>query len=323
MCYSYFRTGHLLNAYTLDQRILLASLLLSEVCSIEEEWNSLAKNLQLNVQLTDYTIEGVPVEAWFKKQGSKVFYEVADLSSGFQRMKQRELINFRPANWIKNHKVNTIGSLDLMGCRELLPGQEASGFEQVQDLSSQYVCQKVELKDHYQVWDVCSGAGGKSLNLLSRSKSRFLLTDVRETILKNAKKRLVHFGYKAETKVLDVAQGADVVKSELPNRLFDVILADVPCSGSGTWFSEPEYFQSSPDVKKYQQLQQAIVSNALTQLKEGGWFYYMTCSVFRAENEQNTQFILQTNGIELVEEIFFNGTEHRANSMYLAVFKKV
>jgi tRNA1(Val) A37 N6-methylase TrmN6 len=312
----------LLYSYSLNQRVLLASLWLPEVMVIATEWNKIAQEFGLNLQLKDGCINGNEAIAWLKEQGNEIFYKSSELSPSFKLENQKELINFRPLNWIKNHHSSHQGVLSLVGCEELTNQRELTRFDQVQDLSSQFLCAKVQLEDHYQVWDVCSGAGGKSLNLLSRTNASFLLSDVRLSIVKNAEKRLKQLGYTALTQVIDVSNAKSLEHTPLDSAPFDVILADVPCSGSGTWFSEPEYFHQQADVTTYQKLQRAIVKNAHTYLKEGGQLYYMTCSVYKKENEENTAYFTQNLALKMVDECYFNGTRHQANSMYLAVFQK-
>ncbi|MFM7729208.1 MAG: hypothetical protein ACKO7B_21090, partial [Flavobacteriales bacterium] len=108
---------------------------------------------------------------------------------------------------------------------------------QVQDLASQLVCQSYHPSPGEAWWDLCAASGGKSIALLDSCLDiELLASDVRPAIVSNLQERLKGSGYdKRETAVIDAAeQGLEF------GRRFDAILADVPCSGSGTWSRTPE-----------------------------------------------------------------------------------
>jgi 16S rRNA (cytosine967-C5)-methyltransferase len=68
---------------------------------------------------------------------------------------------------------------------------------------------------------------------------------------------------------------------------FDVVLCDVPCSGSGTWRRDPEAkWRLTPEgLAKLTALQAKILDEASRHVRPGGALVYMTCSLFEAENE--------------------------------------
>ena len=116
---------------------------------------------------------------------------------------------------------------------------------EVQDLSSQVVSSKIVVKDGMKVWDCCSGAGGKSLFISEMFKSaKLFVSDVRPTILENLKTRFKQNRLpvpKIATSDLNKKPEKINFSGEIIGRdSFDVIIADVPCSGSGTWGREPE-----------------------------------------------------------------------------------
>jgi len=119
--------------------------------------------------------------------------------------------------------------------------------------------------------------------------------------------------------VCDLAKG----KSPLPNIHYSNIICDVPCSGSGTWGRTPEqlYFFKVDKINYYTALQQKIITNAMAQLKPGGHFIYITCSVFAAENEKQVAFIKKQFQVELLQMEFLKGYDKQADSMFVAVFK--
>lgn len=201
----------------------------------------------------------------------------------------------------------------------------------VQDWASQVSIQKTlsvmkaQGCEPQQVWDVCSGAGGKSILLKDTlAPFRLLATDIRESILHNLKMRFKRYGLTGfETKVMDSTSKAEVAEN-LAGRLFDAIVCDVPCSGSGTWARTPEQFHffEPAQLAKFNTLQYPIAFNAQQYLKQGGFFVYITCSVFEAENETVVSRLLQHTNLQLLHSEVINGIEKEADCMFLAVFRK-
>jgi 16S rRNA (cytosine967-C5)-methyltransferase len=78
------------------------------------------------------------------------------------------------------------------------------------------------------------------------------------------------------------------------SRAFDRILADVPCSGTGTLARNPEikWRLKAEDLHDLQSRQVAILKSALAQLAMGGRLVYSTCSLEREENETVVEAVL-------------------------------
>ncbi|HRG93678.1 MAG TPA: Fmu (Sun) domain-containing protein, partial [Chitinophagaceae bacterium] len=68
--------------------------------------------------------------------------------------------------------------------------------------------------------------------------------------------------------------------------------------------------------------QQKIVMNAAKKLANGGYLLYITCSVFKKENEEMAAFIQRETGMELITSQFFRGYSEKADSMYAAMFRR-
>lgn len=196
-----------------------------------------------------------------------------------------------------------------------------NGWAWIMDVASQKIIDKVEIKEYDSVWDCCSGAGGKSLFLKNKFNFKWSLTcsDIRPNIINNLKQRFQVLGFSMP----HVLQ-KDLTIELLGNNLFDVVIADVPCSGSGTWGRNPENLLKFKveEIETYANLQKKIVTHAIHSLKPGGNLYYMTCSVFEKENELNRDYIINELGLELIEDAysFLNDTE--SDYLYMAKFKK-
>jgi 16S rRNA (cytosine967-C5)-methyltransferase len=102
----------------------------------------------------------------------------------------------------------------------------------------------------------------------------------------------------------------------------DLIIADVPCTGSGTWGRSPERLKGFDLdlIGSYQSRQKKIVANLPQHLKHGGYLLYITCSVYRQENEEVTDFLKSMSGLSLIKQ----GVLHQEGGDYLfaALFKK-
>ena len=118
----------------------------------------------------------------------------------------------------------------------------------------------------------------------------------------------------------DVTDGVQL-KKVLRDRVFDSIICDVPCSGSGTWARTPEqmYFFNPANQIKYPAWQKNIAINAAQYLKPGGRLLYITCSVFEEENEQVLNEVMKVTGLQLVSSQLINGIRIKADSMFVGV----
>ena len=166
------------------------------------------------------------------------------------------------------------------------------GFFEMQDEASQLLSDLVEIKPGQKFLDYCSGSGGKTLAIAPKMNNQgvIYLHDIREGILRQAKKRLKRAGvqnaqiYPSGNKHLKGLKGN-----------MDWVLVDAPCSGTGT-------LRRNPDLKWKFSLsmldeliikQREIFSKAVTFLKPGAQIVYATCSLLKKENEDQVEFILK------------------------------
>lgn len=194
----------------------------------------------------------------------------------------------------------------------------------VQDKNSQKVFDFIKARsfdEKISVWDCCAASGGKSILLYDILKGKIKLTvsDIRANILHNCKARLREAGIN-----INHAFVADVSKETDPGESFDIIICDAPCTGSGTWSRTPEQlaFFKEEKIKEFSILQKNIAANVLQYLQKDGFFFYITCSVFKKENEEVVEALLQTTGLELLHAGYSAGYNERADTMYVAVLRK-
>ncbi|PWI49367.1 hypothetical protein CEE45_02195 [Candidatus Heimdallarchaeota archaeon B3_Heim] len=86
----------------------------------------------------------------------------------------------------------------------------------------------------------------------------------------------------------------DGIQPPLRNKLFDKILLDAPCTGSGTFTANPvlKWKQSGQFLNRHIVLQEKLLKSALSLLKEGGTLVYSTCSLYPEEGEYQIKKIL-------------------------------
>ena len=190
------------------------------------------------------------------------------------------------------------------------------GYFRVQDLSTQESSEYFQAKTNEIWWDCCAGAGGKSLALLENSnKIKLYASDTRQNILENYVTRLDKYNYKA-TKVFRTD-----LEIETPEGIpmMDGIIADVPCSGSGTWARSPENLVNFENDKlnEYIERQAAILKNTLPLLKVNRPIIYITCSVFAQENEKQIKNFVSAYPVKIEFQKYIEGYQHGAENIFV------
>lgn len=102
---------------------------------------------------------------------------------------------------------------------------------------------------------------------------------------------------------------------------FDRVLVDAPCSGTGTWRRNPDAkWKLKPgDVQELAEKQKDILANAATLLRNGGVLVYATCSLLRAENQDQVQGFLASNpGFVLEREEILSPFKSGTDGFYAA-----
>lgn len=162
----------------------------------------------------------------------------------------------------------------------------AEGMVELQDAASQAVVEALPLRDGMKVLDLCAGGGGKTLAMAARARIKAFAHDI-------AARRMADLPARAQR------AGVKVTLTEAPEKMapYDLILADVPCSGSGSWRRDPEgkWRLTPARLEELQGLQSQILNRAASMVGPGGTLAYATCSFFRAENEDRISDFLAAN----------------------------
>lgn len=195
----------------------------------------------------------------------------------------------------------------------------------VQDASSQLTGSFFKPNADEFWWDCCAGAGGKALLLKDIEPSvKLTVSDTRKSILHNLSKRFKLYKHIPPTTMMVDVADTTLLQQCMAAKKFDAIICDVPCSGSGTWARTPEqmFFFKASALKEFAENQRQIATNAAKYLKPGGRLYYITCSVFKAENEDIVAYLNRDSNFTIEESQIINGIEHHADSMFITVLKK-
>ncbi len=149
------------------------------------------------------------------------------------------------------------------------------------------------------VWDCCAAPGGKTLVLAKRlASAEVLATDVSPKRLPQMQARLRRYDYaeRVQCAVVDAAASKDDVR-------FDLILCDVPCSGTGTLAANPEirHRLKVEELARQAERQKMILAAALKRLAPGGRLVYSTCSLEPEECEQVVEAVAGDSGVRQIE----------------------
>lgn len=165
----------------------------------------------------------------------------------------------------------------------------------VQNPSSGLPAKYLQLQVGESILDMCAAPGGKTTHAaaLVGNKCKILSCDVSkektDLIYENCRRLNINC---VETKVMD----GTVRVPELCGK-FDAILADVPCSGTGTIGGKPEikWRLKETDFAQLAEIQLNILGNAAEYVKSGGRIIYSTCSIDKEENADVVDTFLKTH----------------------------
>jgi 16S rRNA (cytosine967-C5)-methyltransferase len=193
----------------------------------------------------------------------------------------------------------------------------------IQDYASQQVGTFFHPKKGQTWWDCCCASGGKSIMLLDKcAQIDLTVSDIRASIINNLHVRMKRYGYQHHYK--SFVADASVKINELGGKQFDHIICDVPCSGSGTWSRSPEqfYFFDHTKLDQFKIKQLSILLQAWEHLKVGGCIYYITCSIFKEENEGILEQFLAKQQVTIKSQQLISGAKFGGDHLFIAVLEK-
>ena len=339
LCYCYFRLGQFAKNKPLQETITEALFLCSNeqndlLAAINPAWNDKAfASIEEKCALLNTDTASLKIFPFINELSTGIEINDFDLS----HLKQPDVfIRVRPGHYqavisklekaaipFKELQSNCISLPATTKLDELL---QINKEVVIQDYSSQRTGGFMQLANttdaDFTVWDCCAASGGKSIMAKDvLGNIDLTVSDIRSSVLMNLKKRFTEAGI-TNYKTL----AADLTKpiKNFVQEKFQMIIADVPCTGSGTWGRTPERlsFFTEKEIDKYSVLQKQIVTAAMPCLKDGGYFLYITCSAFKKENEGMVEFIQTNFGPNLIKMEILKGYTMKADTMFAALFRK-
>ena len=344
LCYSYFRLGKAFIDVPVEERILTGLFLTNDqpnklLEQLKPGWNAIINEpLRTKLSIIEQNL-----------LLNEIFPFKDELSNGIERQKMSESILTQPKAYVRirpGYKEKVIDKINASGISYELMDNDCIAFDSgtkiesfvdlgkeaiVQDYNSQKTGELLykPLKtwrsnlnnNHSNIWDCCAGSGGKSIMAYDIDPSiNLTVSDKRDSILANLGERFKNAGIKKYNSFV-----ADLFKEvNVKAGPFDVIIADVPCTGSGTWSRTPEqlYYFDKKKIEEYSKTQKKIVSEVIPHIRKGGSLLYITCSVFKKENEDVVDYIENAFKLQLVEMGLLKGYEMRADTLFAALFVK-
>ena len=188
-----------------------------------------------------------------------------------------------------------------------------SGVVELQDVSSQAVVAALPLQDGMRVLDHCAGGGGKTLAMAGLADLDLFAHDFSPRRMEDLKTRAARAGIEVRLTATPEAVAP-----------FDLVLTDVPCSGSGSWRRDPagKWALSPERLKELTRIQADILNRAAKMVRPGGWLAYATCSFLTAENEdQLAAFSAGHPGWRLEKSLRFTPLEG-GDGFFLALLQR-
>lgn len=357
LCYAYFRLGKSFANYSTKQKLLLGISLCHQEL-LNEKWVAVS-NEEIPALEASFFELSLNQKVQFLQQNfgfdlEQLFPTIQELSSltnrdpfltsilnqnlvwlRVRRNKKEKvelLLKEKSISYINHPNIPDAIGFEKINIEEVF-GKNHHHWVEVQDASSQQTDNFILVDKQQKIWDCCCGAGGKSLMLKdSVPEIELYCSDVRPQILSNLQNRFKQSAIPIPfCAVTDLSNNAtsDIVfetkeeRRPIQHNYFDTIIADVPCSGSGTWGRTPEqaYYFDESQIEVFSQKQKTIVTNAIPFLKTGGKLYYITCSVFKKENEEQVAYF-EKQGLKQIQYQLIEGYSHKADTMFIAEFEK-
>lgn len=202
----------------------------------------------------------------------------------------------------------------------------AKGYYTIMDLSSMFVTEVSGVKSTDRVLDMCGAPGGKTMHIASRMSSlrdgelghilvRDLTPEKVDKIDENLERMNLYNSGLVNSQVWDATVRDDSLVESM-----DLVILDIPCSGFGVMGKKPDirYNIDSDGLKSLEELQRQIIDNAVTYVKPGGTLVYSTCTLRKAENEKQADYILDNKGMtgSSIKELVPDRYKHRLNRDY-------
>ena len=170
----------------------------------------------------------------------------------------------------------------------------------IQDESSQFIGKIVGLPKGARVLDLCAAPGGKSLLFAEMEEVEEIIScDISESKTELIEDNIRRIG---TDKIRTIVNDASLYNPDFVDG-FDLVICDLPCSGLGVMGRKRDikYNVTEDKIRELAKLQKKILENAVRYVKKGGRLIYSTCTMTKAENEENFTFISEFKGFSAVD----------------------
>lgn len=203
-----------------------------------------------------------------------------------------------------------------------IPGFD-DGLVSVQDAAAQLAAPLLDLHDGMHVLDACAAPGGKTGHILETADVSVVALDSDVYRLERIRENMRRLALKADIQEGDASQSA-----WWDGRLFDRILADVPCTASGIVRRHPDikWLRRTTDLEQLTTLSAQILDNLWQMLRPDGKLLLVTCSIWPEESEQQAEaFASKHHAIRLPapgQLLPETGKEKNHDGLFYALFQK-
>jgi 16S rRNA (cytosine967-C5)-methyltransferase len=213
------------------------------------------------------------------------------------------LIACKAINNIANNDINQVGKFGV-SFTKALPIHDVIGFSDgtvsVQDVAAQLAAplllNGMNLSVKSRVLDACAAPGGKTTHLLEIADCDVTALDIDATRCDMIHQNLDRVGLTATVLVADAAK-PETWFDPLKDELFDAILLDAPCTASGIVRRHPDirWLRREADIAQLAEIQRNLLAKLWQLVKPGGRLLYCTCSVFKAEGQDQVELFISNN----------------------------
>ncbi|QDZ21907.1 S-adenosyl-L-methionine-dependent methyltransferase [Chloropicon primus] len=175
----------------------------------------------------------------------------------------------------------------------------------VQDISAGLVVDLMDPKAGEEVLDVCAAPGGKFYYAAARMnyEGKLVALDASRNRMRALENGIRRFPDSLVTETHSVAFEAWSAENE--GVLFDKVLVDAPCSGTGVLAKRADlrWRREAEDLQELTEIQSRLLNHAKNHVKVGGILCYSTCSIEEEENSGRIMAFLRENPEFEVEEM--------------------
>ena len=192
------------------------------------------------------------------------------------------------------------------------------GEQYVQDTAAYKAVEMAEPEPGMKVLDACSAPGGKAFTAAVRMDNcgSILACDLHEKKLRLIREGAQRLGISIISVRCEDASVYDSEKAEA----FDLVIADVPCSGFGVIRKKPEIrFKTEEQIRNLPAVQKRIAENVGRYVRPGGKLLYATCTIFEEENEEVAHSL---RGFDILREKTFWPHIDGTDGFYACVLQK-